>query len=107
MTRRKYVNRVEIEHFDSPKQSMNGWKNHEQFEYRVSWRIYTKENGEELRDYRICAELDIPIIVPEIEEWFGPYGPKGRWDIDYGYMYLFFRTLADITEFRLRINLPG
>ncbi len=107
MTRRKYVNRVEIEHYDSPIQKMDGWKGYEQFQYRVSWRIYTKEDGQDYHDARLCWEVDLPELQPEIVTWFGQPGKDGRWDINYNYMYLFFRTLADITEFRLRINLPG
>ena len=101
----KYVD--QFEHISDPIDSMKGWQGFEAFEYRVSWRLYSRDNEPpKYRDFRFCAELDIELLFPQMVEWFGPKAPGGRWNYNPEYVYLFLRTKADFTEFRLRIDLP-
>ena len=83
-----------------------GWEGFETFAYRFSWRIYRRpDSPQEFRDYRLCAELDSEDLLGWVEREFGHQG--GRWDFNYGYLYLYFRTLLDVTEFKLRVEVPG
>lgn len=105
----KYLD--QFEHILAPIDINDGWKGFEQFEYRVSWRLYQRGTNDDgtprlARDYLRCLEEDSKILFPQLEEWFGPRGPDGRWDFVFDWVYLFFRTKQDFAEFRLRIDLP-
>lgn len=96
---------TEYEHIENPIQPFEGWIGYEQFEYRVSWRVYTTENGD-FRDYHTCED-ESSSICEQIEKQFGPMGPEGRWHFNWNFLYLFFRTKQDFVEFRLSFDLPS
>ena len=89
---------------DSPS-TPDGWENHQEFEYRVSWRLYTVK-GKDYRDYRTCLE-EWRQVATDLREILGPDGKSERWDFEYSYVFVFLRTIEDAIELKLKYEFPS
>lgn len=95
----------QYESIDDKKDNNDNWMYYSSYHYRISWRLYRSSNNAiECREYRACSD-EWPVVRQRIVEILGDKGV--RWEFDYTYLYVYVRSLSDMTLLKLSYEFPN